>query len=456
MKKKYCWLILLILTVIITFCHSPGIFIYKNLPIEDGPIFFQQAQDFGIKSLLIPYAGYYHTILRLIAYFASLMPKVIAPVIYLFFIVFIQYITVLFTYKVFKLEDVKYGLIIALIPLLAPVEPDVYDNLTNMQWHLGYLLALLAVYDWRKINNYVLIPVLFLLALTGPFAVFLIPVIIARMIICKDRILPYIFYFAGVICQIKCLLLSDRMMSEPLMLYKIKMFLYNFIGCFSNIDLFSCIIAILFLYALYKMFKDYKQNLPLLSVLYLGVVVLCFSILVLLSRNEGFIPGRYLYIYCTGVLLSVILTFKNKIVTFAVILFILTSFSYIYRKNIFWDEHVKFLKFQKEVCVTTDYFFYFKLRNNQAELKNPDFTFRGVEYFNPSDYCSGKSVGITAPYEEETALLIVDKKEKFSDKIYVKPIGENGYGFHYILPADDNEYRIIIKPKNKISGYCLD
>lgn len=209
--KKYNWLILLISTVIILFLHTPDVFINKMLFAEDGVIFFNQAQQYGVSSLLIPYAGYSHLILRLIALVASFFPVTIIPYIYLLFVTVLQFSTVFFTYKILKLQSYKYGLIIALFPLLVPAGCEVYCNLTNLQWPLAFLTALSVACNWKNINKYLLCTGLFLLALTGPFSVILIPVVILRMFVFKDikiNLFAYLSYFTGTFIQLFVLLSS--------------------------------------------------------------------------------------------------------------------------------------------------------------------------------------------------------------------------------------------------------
>src|SRR3954469_13020568 len=54
----------------ILFARRPDMVLNPQFWAEDGPVFFAQARIHGIAALVEPYAGYFHTVLRLVAWIA--------------------------------------------------------------------------------------------------------------------------------------------------------------------------------------------------------------------------------------------------------------------------------------------------------------------------------------------------------------------------------------------------
>lgn len=460
--KKYNWLIFLISTVIILFLHTPDVFINKMLFAEDGVIFFYQAQQHGVSSLLIPYAGYSHLILRLIALFASFFPVKIIPYIYLLFVIVFQFSVVFFTYKIFKLQRYKYGLIIALFPLLVPAGCEVYCNLTNLQWPLAFFTAVLVSCNWQNVNKYLLCLILFLLSLTGPFSVILSPVVILRIFIYKDfKIQPaaYLSYFTGSLIQLFVILSSQRVHSgyNPLQLMKYINILFLKISC---IKILSVAIFIILIFAVYKALRNYKKYLPLISVLYLGIMNIFSALFILHGASGDTIAGRYMYIYLTAVYLLPVIVFKDNKISALFIIVLIFCFPYCRYENIYWNEFIKFSKLQKETFVPLppDSNWYAKIISNAVENAEPDFVTEGLKFFNPSDFCT-KYTGLiietdNSKYTKE--YMISDKSYDYIKYFKFYRINDRQYKSNVIIPADDKEIRVILPPDLKINCYCID
>lgn len=460
--KKYNWLILLISTVIILFLHTPDVFINKMLFAEDGVIFFNQAQQYGVSSLLIPYAGYSHLILRLIALVASFFPVTIIPYIYLLFVTVLQFSTVFFTYKILKLQSYKYGLIIALFPLLVPAGCEVYCNLTNLQWPLAFLTALSVACNWKNINKYLLCTGLFLLALTGPFSVILIPVVILRMFVFKDikiNLFAYLSYFTGTFIQLFVLLFSHRVhtISNTLQLFEYIPILFYKLFC---IQFLSVIIFTILVFALYKALRNYKEYFPVISVLYLGIMNIFSALFILNGASGDVIPGRYMYIYLTAVYLIPVIVFKNNKISALFIILLICCFPYCRYENIYWNEFIKFSKLQKDTFVPLppDFNWYAKLTSKAAEDAQPDFVTEGLTFFNPSDFCA-KYTGLiietdNPKYTKE--FMISDKSYDYIKYFRFYHVNGTHYKSNAIIPAVDKDIQVVLPPNLKINCYCID
>jgi hypothetical protein len=123
-------------------------FINATLWAEDGALFLSQAFQFGYKSLGMPYAGYFHTLPRIIAYFASFLPS-------LFVSHFIILSCFVFTYytisKIFSddyewiIPKIYYRGLLAVLLVLVPGTQEAYGNIANLHWVLYMYLAVLGL-----------------------------------------------------------------------------------------------------------------------------------------------------------------------------------------------------------------------------------------------------------------------------------------------------------------------
>src|SRR5262245_6238595 len=66
----------------IVFVRKPDAFLNPQLWAEDGSIFFAQQVVLGARAHLVPYAGTFNEVPRLVASAAALLPHLYAPVVY--------------------------------------------------------------------------------------------------------------------------------------------------------------------------------------------------------------------------------------------------------------------------------------------------------------------------------------------------------------------------------------
>lgn len=155
---------------------------------EDGNIFISQAYTLGVKSILIPYAGYLHVYPRILALFVPLFGLQSAPLI-LFFgwlsaVIFSGFILIR------SLNESGIGRYIALtfaiLIFLQPSSGEVYFNITNAQWFLGFALGTYFILNDKPHHDYFDALVLPILLLTGPFCIFLLPVVLVKYFLFDD------------------------------------------------------------------------------------------------------------------------------------------------------------------------------------------------------------------------------------------------------------------------------
>ena len=164
----------------ILFLRRPDAFLRPQFKAEDGVIFFNDAYELGPGSLLSPYAGYLHTVPRIVACLAMAFDPAWAPAFYAYASLLVQLsvIAVLFSPRI----DLPAKPWLALILVLVPHTGEVFVNLANIQWPLAMVLVLMliardAATPGQRVSDGV---ALTLCGLTGPFIVFLAPLFVIR------------------------------------------------------------------------------------------------------------------------------------------------------------------------------------------------------------------------------------------------------------------------------------
>jgi uncharacterized membrane protein YeaQ/YmgE (transglycosylase-associated protein family) len=175
------------LALTILYLRKPYAFTNPRLCSEDGPVFFGQAITFGWQSIAIPYAGYYHTVPRLVAIlFEIIVPPQNMGIAYNIAAgIIAATISVAISSSRFNF-GVKW--LFSIIPLLMPHGGEVFLILTNVQWIIAPYFMLLCIQDRDPKQEIRLIQpiIVFIIATTGPFSIFLLPFFLIRAIIYRD------------------------------------------------------------------------------------------------------------------------------------------------------------------------------------------------------------------------------------------------------------------------------
>ena len=144
---------------------------------EDGPVFIQQAYEMGWQSIFYPYAGYLHLLPRLIAWIYSCIgnPKSIPLVFVWMTIIFSSFAMTYIGNVASRYLPRLSAVAIAIIPLTVVNLGEVWLTITNLQWVLTPLLAVLLwemIYENGKKAFFESIAILVLM-ITGPFGLLL-------------------------------------------------------------------------------------------------------------------------------------------------------------------------------------------------------------------------------------------------------------------------------------------
>lgn len=166
--QQYRW-VYLIFFMFLLFLRNTGAFLTPQFFVEDGSIFFQQSFDYEWKSLLLPYAGYLHTLPRLTALVASVFPYEIQPAIFLSMTFLVILLVAYFISKIKQnLIDWRLALIgVAFVPVLSVI----FFHTAAHMWFCWLFLFFLIIRSEDPKPSWSIYTFAALSSVTGPFIV---------------------------------------------------------------------------------------------------------------------------------------------------------------------------------------------------------------------------------------------------------------------------------------------
>jgi hypothetical protein len=177
------WLVLSFLVASFAiFSRDPSLFTHTQFYAEDGVAWYAQAYNLGwLHSLTLLQAGYLCTIQRLATGLTLALPLRWAPLPMMIVGLLVQALPVpiLLSSRCRNWATLPMRLAYAAVYLAIPNAAEVHVVLTNSQWHLAFALALLAfatppaTWFGRVFDTGILL----LGALSGPFALLLMPLV---------------------------------------------------------------------------------------------------------------------------------------------------------------------------------------------------------------------------------------------------------------------------------------
>lgn len=186
-QKRVLFFIVAFAIVFIAFAmRRPDIITNPQFWAEDGKVWYAQAYNLGVlNSILLPQDGYYQTISKLVAGISLNFSIASAPLVFNIAGLLIRSSLVIFILsRRMSCLDMATRCIVATFIVLMPHLQEVHANITNTHWYLATYLFFVLISDksesilWRC-HDYI---VLVLSGLSGPFAIFLAPVILFRVL----------------------------------------------------------------------------------------------------------------------------------------------------------------------------------------------------------------------------------------------------------------------------------
>lgn len=316
-----------LLVFIILLLRRPDAFTNPQLWAEDGKIFLQQNEQYGIKALTMPYAGYLHLVPRLVAFlFGALSINYLyIPLCYnaaAFLITLFSAFTFL---KSADRMGMRNRILYAIIFVAVPVSGELFMNLTNTIWIAGLWLVNYLFAGRNRQYNIWLALILLIFSLTGPFSLILSPLCAfilfrERKTISRKQAAPLLIIITGGIVQLCFIMQSTRGMNrafpgagEPYHLW--QMVRYNITDILfaraaflqripGTVTLAISLLAfILLMFALFYCYRKIAQanKYILLASLLLFVVTFIVSFWPMESHTLAFDVPRYYFIPYTCV-----------------------------------------------------------------------------------------------------------------------------------------------------------
>jgi len=171
----------LVILAALLVARRPGLFVDLNFWAEDGMVWFADAYNLGaLKTIFIPYGGYFQTICRLTGSLAQLLPLYAGPTFMAITALVINILPAWFL-STKRLQNffpkIWPRLLLALIIIVLPNSSEYHANISNSPWLLA-ILALMIFFAAKpktlawKIFDYT---ILALAGLSLPFSVFIAP-----------------------------------------------------------------------------------------------------------------------------------------------------------------------------------------------------------------------------------------------------------------------------------------
>jgi len=159
---------------------------YAGIWAEDGRIFLKQAYEWGWISLFEPYAGYFHTVPRLIAQISTYLPVHLVPyiIVLITYIIFVAIISIpLLPQYRWLYKDQRFAFLVVALLALSPGQDNMMGNLTNLHWYLLLYLAVLGLKDISKQLSLLELFFAFLCIASEGAAIVLLPLYLARIVL---------------------------------------------------------------------------------------------------------------------------------------------------------------------------------------------------------------------------------------------------------------------------------
>jgi hypothetical protein len=170
---------LFLAATLIVASRRPDAILNPQFFAEDGAVWFPDAYNFGLRCLALPQASYLHTLTRLIALLALLVPFTAAPLVMNLCAIAVQVLPVnLFLSRRFSAIPSRIRLLAAFLYLALPNSHEVNANITTIQWHLALVACLVLLPEspeslgWRIFDVVTVV----LISVDGPMGILLVPI----------------------------------------------------------------------------------------------------------------------------------------------------------------------------------------------------------------------------------------------------------------------------------------
>ena len=164
---------------LIVWSRRPDAVLNAQFYAEDGRVWYLDAYNLGLHSLLMPQGGYLNTLSRIVALIALLFPLSMAPLVMNLCAIVVQILPVnIFLSSRFSGIPLKTRLLGSFLYLAIPNAAEIHANITNGQWYLALVACLVLLAQpacgrgWRIFDGAVLV----MISVSSPIGILLVPV----------------------------------------------------------------------------------------------------------------------------------------------------------------------------------------------------------------------------------------------------------------------------------------
>lgn len=213
------WYVLLVIAAaLIVISHRPDAVTDPQFWAEDGHMWYEQAYNLDpLAVFLVPEAGYYQTVSRAVAAFSLLFPFRWAPLVLNLFAIAVQAFNAFFIASdrmSHAMPSRLFRFSAAFIYLALPNSYETSANLTNTQWHLGFLVLLIILAKpaedvaWKIFDH----AAVALSAFSGPLCLLLVPIAAIKYFYRREKRLLVLgsILLAGSVIQLSALFANER------------------------------------------------------------------------------------------------------------------------------------------------------------------------------------------------------------------------------------------------------
>lgn len=169
-----------VFALLILVLKSPDAILTPQFWAEDGPIFFAAQFQHDWPQLLIPYAGYLHTVTRLIAWVANFFDVLHAPLIYNSCAILVDAVCISFVTVRAGAWFPRWAVLASFF--IVPTTGEIFGSATNVQWFMQFAIATACFMPAAregassKSVRFIGYVVLAFAALSGPFSVLIVAI----------------------------------------------------------------------------------------------------------------------------------------------------------------------------------------------------------------------------------------------------------------------------------------
>ena len=186
LNRIFYFIAIFLVCFLVFVLRRPEIITNAQFWAEDGTVWYSQANMMGpLQSLILPRQGYYQSISKLVASMSLLIPIYYAPLFYNIISISLRCFVVMFLLsKRLNMYSLPSRFMIAAFVLLMPHLEEVHANITNAQWYLSMLLFMVLIANKPEsiYGNIHDVAVLIVAGLSGPFIVFMAPLLALKLI----------------------------------------------------------------------------------------------------------------------------------------------------------------------------------------------------------------------------------------------------------------------------------